>query len=76
MTPCKEWFLTKKLLLENTQVCLCKSTNWILMGNFFVTQPPVRKAFGIRMVNSLSYFFLHISETQKIISPTISTVSI
>ena len=46
-----------KLLLENAQLCLSKRTNWILMGNSFVGTPPVRKAFGIRMVNFLKLSF-------------------
>ena len=49
----KNDFWQNKLLLENAQLCLSKGTNWILMGNSFVGTPPVRKAFGIRMVNSL-----------------------
>ena len=54
------------MLLENTQLCFSKGTNWILMGNYFVGTPPVRKAFGIRMINSLKLFFpAHFKNTEN-----------
>ena len=65
----KNDFSQNKLLLENAQLCLFKGTNWILMGNSFVGTPPVRKAFGIRVVNSLKLSFpAHFKNTENNIS--------
>ena len=65
----KNGFSQNKLLPENAQLCLSKGTHWILIGNSFVGTPPVRKAFGIRMVNSLKLSFLaHFKNTENNIS--------
>ena len=65
----KNDFWQKELLLENAQLSLSKGTNWILMGNFFVSTPPVRKVFGIKMANSLKLSFpAHFKNTGNNIS--------
>ena len=68
----KNGFSQNKLLLENAQLCLSKGTNWILIRNSFVGTTPVRKAFGIRMVNSLKLSFPpHFKNTENNISHNI-----
>ena len=51
------YFWQNQLLLENTENCFSKGTNWILIGSSFVDTPTVRKEFGIRIVKSWKLSF-------------------
>ena len=72
----KTYFWPNKLLLKNEQLSLSKGKNWILVGSFYESTPQLRKALGIRMVNSLKLsFHAHLKNTVKHI-PTVSSFNL
>ena len=50
--PCIIWILRKQTAAWHCTTLLVKGKNWILMDNSYLGTPPIRKIFGIRMVNS------------------------